>query len=41
VDNGRIVGSAAVAALHANDDFNSQLAKAKKEFIALSREIKN
>ncbi len=31
VDAGRVVGAAAVAALHANKDFQKQLAKAKKE----------
>ena len=32
VDAGRIVGSAVVAALHADKGFQKQLAKAKKEF---------
>lgn len=35
VDAGRIVASAVVARLHANDDFNAQLAKAKVEFAQL------
>lgn len=32
VDAGRIVGAAVVASLHANEDFQKQLAKAKDEF---------
>lgn len=32
VDAGRVIASATVARLHANDDFANQLAKAKKEF---------
>ena len=35
VDAARIVASAVVARLHANDAFNKQLEKAKKEFAAL------
>lgn len=37
VDMGRIVGSAVVASLHANPDFQKQLDKAKKEFAAKSK----
>lgn len=37
VDAGRIVSAAAVARLHADDGFNAQLAKAKKEFAALKK----
>lgn len=37
VDAGRVVGSALVARLHANDAFNAQLAKAKKEFAKLMK----
>lgn len=40
VDAGRIVGSAIVARLHANEAFNAQLAKAKKEFAKLVKEGK-
>lgn len=40
VDAGRVVGSALVARLHANDAFNAQLAKAKKEFAKLMKEGK-
>lgn len=40
VDAGRVVGSALVARLHANDAFNAQLAKAKKEFSKLMKEGK-
>jgi acid phosphatase (class A) len=40
VDAGRIVGSAVVARLHANDAFNAQLAKAKAEFARLKAEGK-
>lgn len=36
VDAGRLVGSAVVASLHANEDFQKQLAKAKDEFERLS-----
>lgn len=38
VDAGRIVGSAAVASLHANEGFKKQLEKAKKEFSNLKNE---
>ncbi len=38
VDAGRLVGSAAVAALHANKAFLAQLEKAKAEFAALAKE---
>lgn len=37
VDAGRLVGSAVVAQLHANKEFQKQLAKAKKEFAKLSK----
>ena len=37
VDAGRITGSSIVARLHANDDFNKQLNKAKKEFADLKK----
>ncbi len=40
VDAGRIVAAGAVARLHANDDFNKQLDKAKKEFEKLKKEGK-
>ncbi len=40
VDAGRLAGSAAVAALHANRAFMEQLAKAKAEFAALVKEGK-
>ncbi len=40
VDMGRIVGSAVVASLHANPDFQKQLDKAKKEFAAKSKSKK-
>ncbi len=40
VDAGRVVGSALVARLHANDAFNAQLAKAKKECAKLYKEGK-
>lgn len=40
VDAGRIVGAGAVARLHADDGFNAQLAKAKKEFAKLQKEGK-
>lgn len=35
VDNGRVIGAATVAALHANENFQKQLAKAKKELSKL------
>lgn len=37
VDAGRLVSSAVVARLHANDDFNAQLKKAKDEFAKLKK----
>lgn len=37
VDAGRITGAAAVARLHADEGFQKQLAKAKKEFAALQK----
>lgn len=37
VDAGRLVSSAVVARLHANDEFNAQLAKAKAEFAKLNK----
>lgn len=37
VDAGRLVSSAVVARLHANDEFNAQLAKAKAEFAQLNK----
>lgn len=40
VDAGRVVGSAAVAALHADEAFCKQLEKAKKEFAKLQKEGK-
>lgn len=40
VDAGRIVSAAAVARLHADDGFNKQLDKAKKEFAKLKKEGK-
>lgn len=39
VDNGRIVGSSIVSALHANEGFRKQLAKAKQEFASLKSKI--
>ena len=35
VDAGRLVGSAVVARLHANNEFMAQLNKAKQEFASL------
>lgn len=40
VDAARIVASAVVARLHANEEFQKQLAKAKKEFAKLQKEGK-
>ena len=40
VDAGRLVASAVVARLHANDAFMIQLGKAKKEFAELSKKGK-
>ena len=40
VDAGRIVAAGAVARLHADDGFNAQLEKAKKEFAKLQKEGK-
>ena len=40
VDAGRITASGAVARLHADEGFASQLAKAKKEFARLQKEGK-
>lgn len=40
VDAGRIVAAGAVARLHADDGFNAQLDKAKKEFARLQKEGK-
>lgn len=40
VDAGRVVGSAAVARLHADPHFSAQLEKAKKEFAKLKKEGK-
>lgn len=40
VDAGRVVASALVARLHADDTFMAQLAKAKKEFAKLKKEGK-
>ncbi|MDE7381734.1 MAG: phosphatase PAP2 family protein, partial [Muribaculaceae bacterium] len=40
VDAGRITGSACVARLHADPNFNKQLDKAKKEFARLKKEGK-
>ena len=37
VDAGRLVSAAVVARLHANDEFNAQLKKAKKEFEKLKK----
>ena len=37
VDAGRLVSAAVVARLHANDDFNAQLQKAKQEFAKLKK----
>ena len=37
VDAGRIVGSAAVATLHSDPEFQAQLAKAKQEFAQKSQ----
>ena len=37
VDAGRLVSAAIVARLHANDDFNAQLKKAKEEFEKLKK----
>lgn len=37
VDNGRIMGAAVVAALHANPRFANTLSEAKKEFAALNK----
>jgi acid phosphatase (class A) len=34
VDTGRLVASVAVAQLHANAEFNAQLAEARKEYLA-------
>ena len=40
VDAGRLVASAVVARLHADDNFMKQLNKAKKEFLELSKKHK-
>ncbi|MDE7109783.1 MAG: phosphatase PAP2 family protein, partial [Muribaculaceae bacterium] len=40
VDAGRITGAVAVARLHADENFNNQLDKAKKEFAKLKKEGK-
>ena len=40
VDAGRITGAVAVARLHADENFNKQLDKAKKEFAKLKKEGK-
>jgi len=40
VDNGRIMGAAVVAALHANPRFANTLSEAKKEFAALNAKSK-
>jgi len=40
VDNGRIVAAALVARLHADEGFQKQLEKAKKEFAKLKKDGK-